>query len=105
MSWLRAALAVSFRKSSSVVRRRKHLEITELIPSEEMAFWKKHVSVPITEDCRDRDGTSHIWCVSMLDASPVTSAQPGSNLKPRSAWHQAGLCPAWVGWHRAGREG
>lgn len=77
MSWLGAALAVGCRKSSSVVRRRKHLEITELIRSEEIAFWKKHVSVPIAQDCRGRDGTSHTWCVSMLDARLVTSAEPG----------------------------
>lgn len=35
------------------------------------------MSVPIAQDCRGRDGTSHTWCVSMLDASPVTSAEPG----------------------------
>lgn len=36
------------------------------------------MSVPISQDCRGRDGTSHTWCASgsMLDASPVTSAQP-----------------------------
>ena len=56
VSQLRASLAVIFRKSSSFMQRRKQMEITELIRSEEIAFWKNTCQAPLLKIAGARTG-------------------------------------------------
>lgn len=106
MSQLWASLAVSFRKSSSFMQRRKQMEITELIWSEETAFWKNTRVRPhysrLQAQGQDKPRVAckpeHAGC------RPVPSAEPHvpSSGRPGSALDAAAVCPSWVGWRWAG---
>ena len=101
VSQLRASLAVIFRKSSSFMQRRKQMEITELIRSEETAFWKNTCVRPhysrLQAQGQDKPRVAcrceHAGCRSVASAEPRVP----SSERSRSALHGAAVCPGWVG--------